>query len=166
MGVVSKNTMGTRRMFLSSLECRIPDALTEALARSRVPRNTKRPVIKRRQSIKHRASTSHSESQVAQKHEKENWRTIQPFHLHNTEDSLPTIPLCNHVNTLTSRTLNPCVTPIHNWKQVSSLHITETYGQLTVLFHKCTDILVRQSGLSKRPTNPSTSETSAEVRLT
>lgn len=45
MGVVSKNTMGTRSMLLSSLECRMRDALTEALARSSVPRNTKKPAI-------------------------------------------------------------------------------------------------------------------------
>lgn len=47
VGVVSKNVMGTRMMLLSSLECRIRDALTEALAMSRVPINTKMPVSKR-----------------------------------------------------------------------------------------------------------------------
>lgn len=46
MGVVSKNTMGTRSMLLSRFECRIRDAETEALARSSVPRNTKKPAIK------------------------------------------------------------------------------------------------------------------------
>lgn len=46
IGVVSKKTMGTRRMLLSSFECRIRDASTEAFARSSVPRNTKRPAVK------------------------------------------------------------------------------------------------------------------------
>lgn len=48
VGVVSKNIMGTRMMLFSSLECRMRDALTEALAMSRVPRKTKMPVGKRR----------------------------------------------------------------------------------------------------------------------
>lgn len=46
IGVVSKNNMGTLRMLLSSLECRIREAATEALARDNVPRNTKRPAMK------------------------------------------------------------------------------------------------------------------------
>lgn len=46
MGVVSKNTMGTRSMLLSSLECRIRDAAIEALARSSVPMNTNNPAVK------------------------------------------------------------------------------------------------------------------------
>lgn len=46
LGVVSKNTMGTLTMLLSSLECRIRDASTEALARSSVAMNTKMPTIK------------------------------------------------------------------------------------------------------------------------
>lgn len=43
VGVVSKNIMGTLIMLLSSLECSIREALTEALARSSVPKNTKSP---------------------------------------------------------------------------------------------------------------------------
>lgn len=43
VGVVSKNIMGTLIILLSSLECSIREALTEALARSSVPKNTKIP---------------------------------------------------------------------------------------------------------------------------
>lgn len=43
VGVVSKNIMGTLIILLSSLECSIREALTEALARSSVPKNTKSP---------------------------------------------------------------------------------------------------------------------------
>lgn len=46
VGVVSKNTIGTLRMLLSSLECKIRDASTEALASSSVAKNTKMPTIK------------------------------------------------------------------------------------------------------------------------
>lgn len=47
VGVVSKKNIGTRIMLFSSRECRIRDALTEALARSSVPMNTKSPALKR-----------------------------------------------------------------------------------------------------------------------
>lgn len=47
VGVVSKNSMGTLIILLSSLECSMREALTEALARSSVPKNTKSPTVER-----------------------------------------------------------------------------------------------------------------------
>lgn len=43
VGVVSKNSMDTLIILLTSLECSVREALMEALARISVPRNTRIP---------------------------------------------------------------------------------------------------------------------------
>ena len=67
IGVVSKKTIGTLSMLLSRRECRIRDAETEALARSSVPRKTKKPAIKA-EFLEYRSTSTQIGLYFAQEH--------------------------------------------------------------------------------------------------